>query len=134
MTASFKNGDQVVHSRSGRGEVVDDANPEDLTVETAAGAGGVHPSKLRLAEPYPEGTLVHHRGAIHSIDQEPDHPDGGLRGGRGAVARFVEQSDGTFEYEVLRDRDISGCTLVSDEVRATWWGSHHVNRSVRAAP
>ena len=85
---------------------------------------------MKLAEPYPEGTRVHHRGALYSIADEPAHPDGGLRGGWGIVRRSVEQRDGSFEYEIHADRGIAG-ELRRDPV--TWWGSHHINEA-RACP
>lgn len=82
-----------------------------------------------ITEPYPEGTRVHHRGAIHSRTKDPEHPNGGLRGGWGTVLRYEKQGDGSYEYEVLVDRCISGLAY-SDGGRPTWWGSHHINSTL----
>lgn len=82
------------------------------------------------AKGFTEGTRVHHRGAIHSRGQDPEHPDGGFRGGWGKVLRSVKQGDGSFEYEVLRDRDIAGGKVFGDENRVTWWGSHHIDEAL----
>lgn len=75
---------------------------------------------------YPPGTRVHHGGAIHSVGQEPEHPDGGLRGGWGVVVRAIKQHDHTFEYEVAVDRDISGGLRRNETT--SWWASYHINR------
>lgn len=87
---------------------------------------------MSTIEPFPEGTRVHHRGAIHSVGQDPEHPEGGFAGGWGKVLRSVKQGDGTFEYEVLRDRDTAGGKVFGQN-RVTWWGSHHINRTLLAA-
>jgi hypothetical protein len=86
-----------------------------------------------VAEPYPEGTRVHHRGAIHSVARDPEHPNGGLRGGWGAVLRSKRQGDGTYEYEVSVDRAICGLPYL-DGAKPTWWGSHHIDASQAPAP
>lgn len=81
------------------------------------------------AEPYPLGTRVHHRGAIHSCGRDPEHPNGGLRGGWGTVLRSQRQGDGTFEYEVSVERAISGLRY-REGGRPTTWGSHHIDASL----
>ena len=86
-----------------------------------------------MVEPYPEGTLVHHCGAIHSLGQDPGYPsgDGTLRGGWAKVVGSVKQSDGTFEYEVRRHRGIAGTQReIPEHGELTWWGSHHIDRAV----
>lgn len=83
------------------------------------------------AEPYADGTIVHHRGAIHSVGRDPEHPNGGLRGGWGTVLRSKQEGDGTFEYEVSVDRGISGLAYAGGP-QSTWWGSHHINRTGEA--
>jgi hypothetical protein len=82
---------------------------------------------MKRVEPFAVGTLVHHRGAIHSVGQA-EHPDGGLRGGWATVQNAVMQGDGTYEYEVRADRGIAGEQRPDGET--TWWGSHHINRAL----
>lgn len=86
----------------------------------------------RVSEPYPAGTRVHHRGAIYSVGQAPEHPEGGLRGGWGIVISSVKQGDGTYEYEVRADRSVAGNPVTGWPMR--WWGSHHINRVLRLVP
>lgn len=75
---------------------------------------------------FPAGTLVHHQGAIYSVSEKPEHPDGGLRGGWGVVVQAVKQSDFTFEYKIRRDRGIAG--EPADNEKTVWWASYHINR------
>lgn len=87
---------------------------------------------MAIAEPYPEGTLVHHRGAIHSVGHDPASPNGGLRGGWATVLCSKPGPWNSYEYEVLADRYISGLAY-ADGGKTTWWNSDHINRALPAA-
>jgi hypothetical protein len=81
------------------------------------------------SEPFPAGTRVHHRGAPYSLSA-PCNLDGGMSGGWGRVSRATEQGDGSYEYEVERDRDHSGRTFPDRHLHLAWWGSHHIDRAL----
>lgn len=78
-----------------------------------------------VTEPYPEGTRVHHCGAIYSLGN-PENP-----GGWGTVKQSVEQHDKTFEYEVEVTSGLAGGEAYP-EPETSWWGSHHIDRAVAA--